>query len=80
MLDLTTRLAELSYSTLPIAIADEYHKVITPARLPEDPDNATNREDNKSNRFFQLKKEQREAKKQNQITAAATSIGSGEAA
>jgi hypothetical protein len=67
MLDLTTRLAELSYSTLPIAIADEYHKTITPARLPEDPDNATNQQDDKSNRFFELKKEQRKAKRQNAI-------------
>jgi hypothetical protein len=39
MLDLTTRLAELSYSTLPTVIAEEYDMRVPTARLPEDPDN-----------------------------------------
>jgi hypothetical protein len=43
MLDLTTRLAELSYSTLPTVIAEEYDSSIARARLPEDPDNAKRR-------------------------------------
>lgn len=39
MLDLTTRLAELSYSTLPRLTEEGYSQAIQPARLPEDPDN-----------------------------------------
>lgn len=38
MLDLTTRLAELSYSTLPTVTAEEYAMRVPAARLPEDPD------------------------------------------
>lgn len=38
MLDLTTRLAELSYSTLPSVIAEEYSSTVPAARLPEDID------------------------------------------
>ena len=38
MLDLTTRLAELSYSTLPTAIEEEYAALVPAARLPEEPD------------------------------------------
>ena len=35
MLDLTTRLAELSYSTLPVARMDVYAETVPAARLPE---------------------------------------------
>ncbi len=39
MLDLTTRLAELSYSTLPEMVGHEYARRIQQAKLPEDPEN-----------------------------------------
>jgi hypothetical protein len=50
MLDLTTRLAELSYSTLPTVIGEEYSSRVPQARIPEGIDNGQEQQDNEASR------------------------------